>query len=68
MHPSVNAYKTDVDEHEYMIRHVKSQDAERLRAEFLKLSSPFRADIPELTSRKNLVTRIIIDAKERKSG
>lgn len=63
MHPSVNAYKTDVDEH--MIRHVKSQDAEGLRAEFLKLSSPFRAAIQELTFRKNLVTRIITDAKER---
>lgn len=50
MHPSVSAYKTDVDEH--MIKHVKSQDAERLRAELLKLSSSFRADIQELTFRK----------------
>lgn len=39
MHPSLSVYKMDVDEHGCMIRHVKSQGVERLRAEFFNFWS-----------------------------
>lgn len=56
MHPSVSAYNTDVDEHEYMIRREVTgcRKTKGRISEFLKLSSSFRADIQEFAFRKRI--------------
>lgn len=82
MHPpftcTVSACKTDADQHGYMIRQVKSQDAKRLRAKIFNFwcfpplsEQTFKNLLIEKSrtcfQKNNLVTRKIIDAKERKS-